>query len=82
MWPAASPDFCQQGERARGDYKSRRAVLLHDVGSHTLEPAASRGPSLCVKDEGGCNLLNFMPISSSPWGSWKMANAITGLRKV
>lgn len=38
--------------------------------------------ALCIKDEGGCNLLNFMPISSSPWGSWKIANAITGLHKV
>ena len=61
---------------------SQRAVLLLDVSSHTLEPVASRGPSLCIKDEGGCNLLNFMPISSSRWGSWKIANAITGLHKV
>lgn len=47
-----------------------------------LQPAASWGPSPRIKDEGGCNLLNFLPISSSPWGSWRMANAISGLRKV
>jgi len=61
---------------------SQRAVLLLDVSGHTLEPVPSQGPSLCMKDEGGCNLLNYMPISSSPWGSWKIANAITGLHEV
>lgn len=60
---------------------SQRAVLL-EVSSHMLEPVASWRPSLCIKDEGGCNLLNFMPISSSLWGSWKIASAITGLHKV
>lgn len=60
---------------------SQRAVLLLNV-SHTLEPAASRGPCLCIKDEGDCNLLKLMAISSSPWGSWKTTNAITELHKV
>lgn len=77
MWPGASIDLYQQGERTSGDYTSQHAVLLNVM----LEPAASGVPSLYITDAGGCHLLKFTSISS-PWGSWKIASAITGLHSL